>query len=533
MGSQIPSMSGPAEQPGGQPEASDFSGQTLGDFHILRRLGQGGMGQVYLAEQISLRRKVALKILRDDLAADEKSLQRFKVEATNVARATHANIVQVYLVGESKGLHFMALEYVEGRNLRDYLEKKGPPETLVALSLIRQVAAALHRACELGIIHRDIKPENILLTRKAEVKVADFGLSRCFAENVQPLNITRSGVSMGTPLYMSPEQVQGLPVDHRADIYALGVTSYHIFAGHPPFRGTSPFDVAIQHVQNEPTPLGQIRPDLPAELLAMVHKMMAKKPEDRYQSAREIVKEIGRLRDAMVGATSASSTVPNPVITVGPSPPRPGDSILTQSLPAYRSRRWLGWLAAGTIVAALAVGIALGLITRKQAAALPTGPDPQLALLERKLKEEETTKLIHERGQSKVALDVAEGLNQAIKLGFGYLKDRRLDDAGEFFKGLDDPAMNFQFRTLGKLGQAMTLAFRDRPDESNELFQLALRKKDNDKSFKRSLVLANPTVREMIAEALNHNHRNSPASFPPWLEPMRRLPDFGKRTEAK
>ena len=144
MASQTPSKPGPA----GQPEARDFSGQTLGDFYVLRRLGQGGMGQVYLAEQISLKRKVAVKILRDELAADHKSLMRFKAEAENVARATHANIVQVYAIGEANGLHFMALEYVEGRNLREYLNKKGPPDVILGLSIMRQVAAALQRASE-------------------------------------------------------------------------------------------------------------------------------------------------------------------------------------------------------------------------------------------------------------------------------------------------------------------------------------------------------------------------------------------------
>src|SRR5260370_13474307 len=164
----------------GTPAANmmDLTGQTLGDFQILRKIGQGGMGQVYLAEQISLKRKVALKLLRPELAANDTALSRVKREAESVARATHANIVQVYFIGEHKGHHFMALEYVEGRNLRDYLARKGPPELLLGLSIMRQIAAALQRASELGIIHRDIKPENILLTRKAEVKVPDFGLSR-------------------------------------------------------------------------------------------------------------------------------------------------------------------------------------------------------------------------------------------------------------------------------------------------------------------------------------------------------------------
>src|SRR5262249_2020667 len=175
-------------QPGtAEPPANDLTGQTLGDFLLLRRLGQGGMGQVYLAEQLSLKRKVALKIMRSDLAANPVALKRFQAEAEAVARVTHANIVQVYSIGATEGLHFMALEYVEGRTLREYIAKKGPPDLPIALSIMRQVAAGLERAHEAGIIHRDIKPENILLTRKGEAKVTDFGLSRCFGGDQQPL----------------------------------------------------------------------------------------------------------------------------------------------------------------------------------------------------------------------------------------------------------------------------------------------------------------------------------------------------------
>src|SRR2546423_4754573 len=252
----------------------DLTGTRLDDYQILRRLGQGGMGQVYLAEQISLKRKVALKLLRADLAANPTSLARFKEEAFAAAKATHANIIQIYAIGEASGLHYMALEYVEGKNLREYLEKKGPPEILVALSIMRQVASAIQRASEMGIIHRDIKPENILVTRKGEAKVADFGLVPVFSDTGQPLNLTQSGVTMGTPLYMSPEQVEGKPVDFRTDIYSFGVTCYHLLAGQPPFRGTTPFEVALQHVQKEPEPLAAVRPDLPPELCTLVHKMM-------------------------------------------------------------------------------------------------------------------------------------------------------------------------------------------------------------------------------------------------------------------
>src|SRR5262249_42368477 len=168
-----------SSEPGKSPAApEDLTGQTVAEFHVLRKLGKGGMGEVYLAEQQSPKRKVALKILRADLAANEKSLLRFKQEADTLGQVSHANIVQIYAANQWQGLYYIALEYVEGRNLRDYLAKKGPPTVLQALSIMRQVASALVRAGELGIIHRDIKPDNILLTRKGEVKVADFGLCR-------------------------------------------------------------------------------------------------------------------------------------------------------------------------------------------------------------------------------------------------------------------------------------------------------------------------------------------------------------------
>src|SRR5262245_60941421 len=266
---------GPPCAPGGSPAAGSEAlvGRTLGDFFVVRRLGQGGMGQVFLADQLSLKRRVALKFLRPEHLANQTALKRFQAEAEAVARVTHANIGQVYAVGEADGLHYMALEYVEGRTLRDYLSKKGPLDIPVAISVMRQVAAALQRASELGIIHRDIKPENILLTRKGEVKVADFGLSRCLAPEQQPLHLTQSGVTMGTPLYMSPEQVEGRPVDPRTDIYSFGVTCYHMLAGHPPFHGQTAFQVALQHVQSEPVPLETIRPDLPVELCGIIKKM--------------------------------------------------------------------------------------------------------------------------------------------------------------------------------------------------------------------------------------------------------------------
>ena len=276
------------------------------------------MGQVYLARQLSLKREVALKLLRTDLAANSTALQRFQAEAEAVAKLNHPNIVHVHQLGELDGLRYMVLEYVEGRNLRDYLARRGPPDLPVALSIMRQVALALQKAHDEGIVHRDIKPENILVTRKVEVKVTDFGLSRFFAGETPALNLTQSGVTLGTPLYMSPEQVQGKPVDHRSDIYSFGVTCYHLLAGRaavPRARPRSTWRSSTS--RSNRGRLRELRPDLPADLCGMVHKMMAKNPDDRYQSAREILRDLVKVRDGVSVGLSQSNGSPLAVAAGG------------------------------------------------------------------------------------------------------------------------------------------------------------------------------------------------------------------------
>ena len=199
-----------------------FEDRTLGDFRILRRLGRGGMAEVYLAEQTSLKRNVALKVLRDEWVGDETHLSRFAREAKAAAGLNHPNIVQVFAVGEEAGVHFIAQEYVQGRNLREFLTREGIPQLPAALHIIKQVAAALQAAGEAGIVHRDIKPENIMITPKLQVKVTDFGLAQ-LSESGERVNLTQVGITMGTPLYMSPEQVNGKKLDQRSDIYSLFV----------------------------------------------------------------------------------------------------------------------------------------------------------------------------------------------------------------------------------------------------------------------------------------------------------------------
>jgi serine/threonine protein kinase len=307
-------------------ELAEHSVKQFGEFRILRPLGRGGMSEVYLAEQTSLHRQVAVKVLRQELLSDATIIKRFEQEAKAAAGLMHANIVQVYSFGEQDGLYYIAQEYVQGMNLRQLLNRRGPPELLVAYHIMRQVAAALTIAAEAGIVHRDIKPENILITRKGEAKVADFGLAQ-LAESEQRVNLTQVGMTMGTPLYMSPEQISGETVDHRSDIYSFGVTCYRMLSGHPPFRGDTTLNLAMQHLTHKPEDLGALRPDLPPVICEIVHKMMARMPSDRYQHAREItqdLKKVGRLikdNPEAAGAVKLSEiAVPAPAVAPAKAP---------------------------------------------------------------------------------------------------------------------------------------------------------------------------------------------------------------------
>src|SRR3954452_6995367 len=279
------------------PSVRDLTGVTLGDFQVERLLGRGGMGEVYLARQISLNRSVALKVLRPDLLTKPAYLARFEAEATAVAKLNHPNIVTIYTLGCVDGIRFIAMEYVQGTNLRDYLLKKGALDLPLALSIMKQAGVAVGAAGELGLFHRDIKPENLLLTKKGQVKVADFGL--CRDQDAERLDMTQPGVTLGTPLYMSPEQAQGHALDHRSDLYSLGVTFYHMLAGEPPFHAESPLAIALKHVKDTPVSLAVHRPDLPPELVRLVMKLIAKDPDDRYQSASEMLRDLARIRGAL------------------------------------------------------------------------------------------------------------------------------------------------------------------------------------------------------------------------------------------
>ena len=287
-------MSEASDQPS-ERVAADLTGRQLGDYRLLRRLGRGAMAEVYLAEQASLNRQVAVKVLKRELANDQTYIQRFQREARAAAALVHANIVQIHEVGCIDGVYFIAQEYVQGLNVRQWVARNGALDLRMALVIMRQVAAALAKAAEQGIVHRDIKPENIMLTRSGEVKVADFGLAR-LPGGGDSVDLTQAGMTLGTPLYMSPEQVEGNPLDPRSDVYSFGVTCYHMLCGSPPFDGETALSVAVQHLKKLPEPLENLRPDLPPALCRMVHKMLAKAPENRHQSARELLRELRQLQ---------------------------------------------------------------------------------------------------------------------------------------------------------------------------------------------------------------------------------------------
>jgi serine/threonine-protein kinase len=273
--------------------SQDLTGKTLGNYVLIRRLGRGGMANVYLARQTTLNRPVAIKVLKPELAVDKAYVTRFHREAQAAAALSQANIVQIFEVGEIEGVHFIAQEYVRGQNLRQYLGRHSVVEPILAVSIMRQVAAALQEASKQGVVHRDIKPENIMIASNGEVKVTDFGLARVLDD--QRTDLTQIGITMGTPLYMSPEQAEGSRVDVRSDLYSLGITAWHMLTGRPPFEGENALAIAVKHVKEDLTPLARIRPDLPGELCRIISKLACKRPEDRFQTPAALIRELRTL----------------------------------------------------------------------------------------------------------------------------------------------------------------------------------------------------------------------------------------------
>jgi len=262
-------------------------GKILGNrYEIIAKLGAGGMANVYQAKCRVLNRIVTVKILRSELAEDKDFVRRFQLEAQAVASLSHPNIVSIYDVGEEDGLPYLVMEYVEGFNLKEIIKREGRLSPGETINIGIQVCAALAHAHEKGIIHRDIKPHNILVMPGGRVKVADFGLARVLS--LPAATVTQSGTVMGSVHYFAPEQARGEEVGPKSDLYSLGVVLYETVAGHVPFQGDNPISVALKHLQEQPPSLRKENPAVPRSLEEIIFKAMAKDPEQRFASAREM-----------------------------------------------------------------------------------------------------------------------------------------------------------------------------------------------------------------------------------------------------
>jgi serine/threonine-protein kinase len=266
---------------------------TLGEYRLVKKLGAGGMGSVYLARQMSLDRDVALKVMSRELAGNPTFVQRFLREARIMARLDHPHIVRCYGAGEDHGWHYLAMEYVDGGSLASRLRKSDRLSVGDALHVLLACAEALQHAHEQHLVHRDMKPDNVLITRKGVVKVADLGLAKALDED---LAVTRTGVGAGTPIYMAPEQARDAKrVDHRCDIYALGCTLYRCLTGHPPFGGATTVELVEAKEKGKFPPARRSNPDVPERLDLILDKMLAPRPEQRYQSCAELIRDLKAL----------------------------------------------------------------------------------------------------------------------------------------------------------------------------------------------------------------------------------------------
>ncbi|MBN1659567.1 MAG: serine/threonine protein kinase, partial [Anaerolineae bacterium] len=286
-----------------------MSNRTLGNYQILEELGRGGMATVYRAYQPSLHRYVAIKVLPPQLTFDLEFVERFQREARAAASLRHPNIVVIHDVAQESvagaATHYIVMEYLEGQTLGDLIGREGPLPPERAVRIVEQVGAALDYAHQRGFVHRDVKPSNIFVGEGDRVTLTDFGIAKAASEAQQ---LTRTGAIMGTPEYMSPEQAEGEPIDHRTDLYALGVVLYQMLVGRVPFRGTTPHAVLHDVIYEPPPPPRRINPTLTPAVEAVVMKAIAKRPEQRFQRGahltRALREAIAQGRGGVVGGAA-------------------------------------------------------------------------------------------------------------------------------------------------------------------------------------------------------------------------------------
>ena len=314
-------------QPGVTPPAG--TQRQIGKYIVKRELGRGGMGAVYLAEQTGLGREVAIKELVPSAAADPIALKRFLQEAQVMARTSHPNLVQVYDLEQIQGANYIVLEFVRGKSLRDRLNRGAVPMPQV-FAVMHGVLQALDYAHRHAIVHRDMKPENVLMSDEGDVKVADFGIARLTDDSASPgSTATKTGTTVGTPQYMSPEQVASSKVDGRSDLYSAGIMFYELVVGEPPFTASEadgPFTLMAKHVQAPPKPPSVHKPGLDPQLEEVILKSLSKRPEDRYQNGQEFDAAMSEVADRLCPGwqrsldpgADLSKMVPRPASTLPP-----------------------------------------------------------------------------------------------------------------------------------------------------------------------------------------------------------------------
>jgi serine/threonine protein kinase/Tfp pilus assembly protein PilF len=320
------------------------SGTTLGRYEIRAKIGEGGMGAVYLAEDAQLRRRVALKILPGELAANQDRMRRFIQEAQAAAALNHPNIAHIYEIGESEGTNFIAMEFVDGKTLREKIHGE-KSELKVLLKHLLQVAEALAKAHASGIVHRDLKPDNIMITHDGHAKILDFGLAKLVetkpesaaemgeeATAMMPVQHSTPGVVMGTVGYMSPEQAQAKPVDQRSDIFSFGCILYEAATGRKPFAGESVVDT-LHKIIYEPAPaITDFYPSASPELQRVIRKCLAKEPEKRYQTIRDAANDLEELLEEMKGVSEIERSVaPSTSTTTSSAPGSTTDDMRAES----------------------------------------------------------------------------------------------------------------------------------------------------------------------------------------------------------
>jgi eukaryotic-like serine/threonine-protein kinase len=302
------------------PPGSDLVGSILADrYHVIRRIGEGGMGQVYLAEHVKMKRKSAVKVLHQGMVHDPDAISRFNREASNASQIQHPNVAAIYDFGETpEGLIYLAMEFVDGEPLTKIIERHGALTAARAADIGQQVASALEAAHDMGIIHRDLKPDNIMIARgragEDVAKVVDFGIAKAMEADDQ--KVTKTGLAIGTPEYMSPEQLGGDQLDSRTDIYSLGLVTFNMLTGQLPFPSVVSREALIMRLTEKPRTLAEIRNDVvwPAELQTVMDKALANHPADRYQHVsqfgRELVTAVATMPESALTSTGTLELQP-------------------------------------------------------------------------------------------------------------------------------------------------------------------------------------------------------------------------------